>query len=250
MSTPIVNSTLTHGADASPSASSVKRTRPDHLVLRPMTADDKEEFAALFSKVFQREPLGQYHGVAPEEGRIIADDATKDPVSFVVEDTTLERPHRLVAFRANRIITKATLAAKQKKVQEEGSIDGVQAILHRMDELWLSNSMVFKMNPEAKVMKFIALGVDEGYEGLGLAKELLDASMEKAKEYKCDAIVVVATAFATQHLFKNRLQFEEMGKVRFTDFVWKKTKTQGGEEERPFAELLKPEFSIVFEKKL
>ncbi|KAG0253531.1 hypothetical protein BG011_006322 [Mortierella polycephala] len=250
MSPPTVNSAPVHDADASSSASSTKRTRSDHLVLRPMTVDDKEEFAALFCKIFRREPLGQYNGVAPEEGRDIADDATKDPVSFVVEDTTLEKPHRLIAFLTNCIITEATTAAKQKKVQEEGSVDGVQAILYRMDELWLSNSTVFKTNPNARIMKFIALGVDGRYEGLGLAKELLNASMEMAKKCKCDAVVVVATAFATQHLFKNRLQFEEMGKVRFAEFVWKKSKSQGGGEERPFVNLLEPEFSIVLEKKL
>ncbi|KAF9954901.1 hypothetical protein BGZ70_010427 [Mortierella alpina] len=177
-----------------------KQARPDHLVVRPMTAQDKEEVGKLFVATFKREPLGKYQGVRDTEGAAIAEAAMKDPVSFVVEDTTLEGPYR---------ITK----------------------------------------PDAKVMKFIALGVDTRYEGLGLAKTLLNVSMDKARQERCDAVVVVASAFATQHLFRNRLAFEEMGKIRYSEFVWKNP-AKGGLEERPFEKLLEPEFLEIFEKRL
>ncbi|KAG0369802.1 hypothetical protein BC939DRAFT_96110 [Gamsiella multidivaricata] len=230
----------------SSSTATGKATRPDHLVLRLMTADDKQEVAGLFAETFKREPLGEYSGVQLSEGMSIAEASIQDPVSFVVEDTKLESPHRLVAFRTSCVYTAEKLAAKRKNVEEHGSSNPVEAILNRMEELWLAKTTVFKSNPEAKVMKFIALGVDSRYEGLGLAKELLNAAMDKAKEMKCDAIMVVASAFATQHLFKNRLGFEEMGSVRYSDFVWK----HEGSEERPFETLLQPEFLEVFEKKL
>ncbi|KAG0265816.1 hypothetical protein BGZ95_003203, partial [Linnemannia exigua] len=56
-----------------------KTSRPDHLVLRPMTPADKQEVAALFEKTFRREPLGEYHGVEPGEGNDIASASVKDP---------------------------------------------------------------------------------------------------------------------------------------------------------------------------
>ncbi|KAF9102570.1 hypothetical protein BGX27_010955 [Mortierella sp. AM989] len=235
--------------DSPSSAIAAKTTRPDYLVLRPMTIEDKAEVATLFVDTFKREPLGEYHGVGGSEGEGVAEASVIDPVSFVVEDTSLEGPHRLVAFRTSCILTAANLAAKQKKNQEEGPSDAVQAILNRMQDLWLERTTIFTTNPEAKVMKFIALGVNSRYEGLGLAKELLNAAMSKATEMKCDAIVVVASAFATQHLFQNRLKFEEMARLRYSDFTWNNEK-KGGVEEKPFEKLLQPEFLVLFEKKL
>ncbi|KAF9912852.1 hypothetical protein EC991_008718 [Linnemannia zychae] len=212
-----------------------------------MTTADKQEVAALFVKTFRREPLGEYHGVQPSEGVEVANASLKDPVSFVVEDTSLPGPHRLIAFRTSCIYTAENLAAKAKKIATEGHGDAVQAILNKTTELWLAKSTVFSNNPSAKVMKFIALGVDTGYEGKGLAKDLLQASMDKAREVGCDAVTVVASAFATQHLFSNRLGFELMGRLRYSDFTWV---NDAGKEERPFVNLLEPEFLEVYEKKL
>ncbi|KAG0369364.1 hypothetical protein BGX24_002439 [Mortierella sp. AD032] len=213
-----------------------------------MTTADKQEVGALFEKTFRREPLGEYHGVEPGEGNDIANAAVKDPVSFVVEDTNLPGPHRLIAFRTSCLYTAENLRAKADKIATEGHGDAVQAILNKMSALWLEKSTVFTNNPSAKVMKFIALGVDSEYEGKGLAKDLLQASMDKAHELGCDAVTVVASAFATQHLFANRLGFELMGRVRYCDFSWVNEET--GKEERPFVNLLEPEFLEVFEKRL
>ncbi|KAG0323678.1 hypothetical protein BGZ99_002618 [Dissophora globulifera] len=229
-------------------AGSGKATRPDHLVLRLMTADDKDGVAALFTETFEREPLGEYHGVGVSEGQAIAQASIEDPVSFVVEDTALEGPHRLIAFRTSCIYTAAKLDMNQKKIQEEGGAsDAVQAILNRMQDLWLKKTAVFESNPEARIMKFIALGVDLRYEGMGLAKELLNAAMDKAKEMRCDAVIVVASAFATQHLFRNRLGFQEMARLRYADFTWT---NKNGIKERPFEKLVEPEFLLSFEMKL
>ncbi|KAF9353938.1 hypothetical protein BGX26_008297 [Mortierella sp. AD094] len=240
---------MTPSTESPSSTAKGKAARPDHLLLRLMTVEDKAEVAALFVDTFKREPLGEYHGVADGEGVGIAEASVVHPVSFVVEDTSLEGPHRLIAFRTSCIYTAAKLAAERKKNQEGGPPGAVQAILDRMQDLWLEKSTIFKSNPDAKVMKFIALGVNSRYEGLGLAKELLNAAMSKAIEMKCDAVLVVASAFATQHLFRNRLGFEEISRLRYSDFTWN-NKEKGGVEEKPFENLLQPEFLIVFEKKL
>ncbi|KAK3815745.1 MAG: hypothetical protein JOS17DRAFT_759624 [Linnemannia elongata] len=227
---------------------SISTTRPEHLALRIMTPADVQEVGLLFEKTFRREPLGEYHGVQPGEGTSVAQASVQDPVSFVIEDTTLPGSSRLVAFRTSCISTAEGLQAKKDKIAKEGHGDAIQAILNRMTELWLEKSTVFENNPKAKVMKFIALGVDTGYEGKGLAKDLLKVSMDKAVEVGCDAVTVVASAFATQHLFGNRLGFELMGRVRYADFTWINEGT--GKEERPFENLVNPEFLEVYEKKL
>lgn len=215
-----------------------------------MTVQDQDEVARLFVETFQREPLGASHGVGLDEGREIAKLSVKDPVSFVVEDTSLTGPHRLVAFRTSSLLTAEKLHAKKQPPHgQDGSEsddggDDVQGILSHMTDLWLNKTTVFKDKPNAKVMKFIALGVDSKYEGLGLAKELLNAALNKAKELDCDAVMVVASAFATQHLFRNRLGFEQMGQVRYSEW------TKGKNGRRPFENLHEPEFLEVFEKRL
>ncbi|KAG9068889.1 hypothetical protein KI688_011178 [Linnemannia hyalina] len=223
-------------------------TRPEHLIIRLMTPADTQEVALLFEKTFRREPLGEYHGVEPGEGTSVAQASVQDPVSFVAEDTTLPGPSRLVAFRTSCISTAEGLQAKKDRIAKEGHGDAIQAILNRVSDLWLAKSTVFEKNPKAKVMKFMALGVDTGYEGKGLAKDLLKVSMEKAVEVGCEAVTVVASAFATQHLFGNRLGFELMGRIRYSEFTWINEKT--GKEERPFENLVNPEFLEVYEKKL
>lgn len=223
-------------------------TRPDHLVVRLMTEADRDEVARLFETTFMREPLGEYVGVSNGDGDYVAGVSVKDPVSFVIEDTTLPGPHRLVAFRTSCLYSAEIIAAKAERIAKEGYEDSIQAILNRMEELWLAKSTVFEKNPKAKVMKFIALGVDLRYEGKGLAKDLLKAAMEKAHEFGCEAVMVVASAFATQHLFSKRLGFELMGQVRYSEFSWVNGKT--GKEERPFENLVKPEFLEVYEKRL
>ncbi|KAG0051253.1 hypothetical protein BGZ83_003960 [Gryganskiella cystojenkinii] len=225
------------------SGSSKRTTRPDHLVVRPMTNQDQPQVAKLFVSTFKREPLGAYHGVGIEEGIEIAKQAVEDPVSFVVEDTSLPGPEKLIAFRTSSLLNLVKLQAKQKKRELENEPeDDVQAILDYMTDLWMAKTTLFKEKPKAKVMKFIALGVESQYEGHGLAKELLNAALGKAQELECDAVVVVASAFATQHLFRNRLHFEPMGQVRYSDWA------RGSR--RPFENLHEPEFLEIFEKRL
>ncbi|KAG0039499.1 hypothetical protein BGZ82_008010 [Podila clonocystis] len=223
-------------------ASATRQPRPDHLVVRLMTQEDKPEVAELFASTFQREPLGAYCGVTVNEGRGVAEASMADPVSFVVEDPTLTGPNRLIAFRTSSILTKARLATDKAATAGDDD-DPVQEVLEHMKDLWLEKTTVFTTNPEAKVMKFIALGVDTRYEGLGLAKELLNLAMDKARETGCTAVMVVASAFATQHLFGKRLGFELMGRVRYSEF-----RTKDGR--RPFENLHEPEFLEVYERKL
>ncbi|KAG0334674.1 hypothetical protein BG000_008125 [Podila horticola] len=158
-------------------SSTTRQTRPDHLVVRLMTDADKPEVAELFASTFQREPLGAYCGVTVNEGRGVAEASMVDPVSFVVEDPTLAGPKRLIAFRTSSILTKARLATDKAATAGDDD-DPVQEVLGHMKDLWLTKTTVFTTNPDAKVMKFIALGVDARYEGLGLAKELLNLAME------------------------------------------------------------------------
>ncbi|KAG0333839.1 hypothetical protein BG004_000675 [Podila humilis] len=259
-------------AAATPTTKSV---RPPHLILRSMTKEDEPEVAKLFASTFKREPLGAYCGVTIEEGLQVARSSLKE-ISFVVEDPTLPKDHQLVAFRTSCLLTKSKVEAdKQKREQQQqrqqqqqekkkknGSDkdgdddddgDAVQQVLGHMMDLWSHNTTAFdndsKDEEEVKVMKFIALGVDDRYEGMGLAKELLNKAMEKAKETKVAAVVVIASAFATQHLFSKRLGFELMGRVRYADFEISE-EGGGGGIRRPFANLHEPEFLEVYEKKL
>ncbi|KAF9425848.1 hypothetical protein BGZ76_003051 [Entomortierella beljakovae] len=224
-------------------------TRPSHLIVRSMTVEDKAEVTNLINKVFKREPLCAYHGMDEALGAIIAESAVVDPVSFVVEDTSIEGPNRLVAFRASAIHQGYEPFYQPEEGQPDVPANPVIAILDSLYRIWRDASPALKRDPKAKMMYFLALGVEEDYEGKGLAKDLLEASLNKAMEYKCYAVNVCASAYATQHLFANRFGFKEMGREHTSEFRWRNP-NNGDAEEKPFENLHQPEFTIVFEKKL
>ncbi|KAF9903594.1 hypothetical protein EC991_003506 [Linnemannia zychae] len=94
-------------------------TLPDHLVLRLMTEQDQYEVAKLFASTFNRELMCAYldHGVEEELSMGIAKGAVRDPVSHVVEDTTLPMTENLIGFRATYLLTLSQIqASKQKRV--------------------------------------------------------------------------------------------------------------------------------------
>ncbi|KAG0229402.1 hypothetical protein BGW42_001608 [Actinomortierella wolfii] len=223
-----------------------KKQRPQELSFRTMIPEDHNQVSALFVKVFQREPLGFHMGVQDHEGEAIATDSLKTPVSFVVTDSRRPKGRDIIAFQGNKLIDRTYLEALSKKAPPTYP---VEAILDHLIVTWYRQTDIFKNKPDAKIMYYLAVAVDEEYEGLGLAKELLERSMTLTKSLDCDAVVVIASAFATQHLFANRLNFDRMVRMRYEDFeMW--TDDVEGERKFPFLGLREPEFIEVYEKKL
>ncbi|KAF9902290.1 hypothetical protein EC991_005057 [Linnemannia zychae] len=221
---------------------------PDHLVLRLMTEQDQYEVAKLFASTFKREPMCAYlcRGVEDELSMGIAKGAIRDPVSHVVEDNTLPETENMVGFLAAYLLTLSQIQAlKQKRELVGEPEDDVQGILNHMIDIWVDKTTLFKEKPEAKVLVIDAAGVDDRYGGYGLGQMLLSASMSKAREVRCDAVITIATAFASQHVFKNNWHFEPMAQVRYAD--WTRV---DGNSRRPFENLHKPEFLVLFEKKV
>ncbi|KAG0258675.1 hypothetical protein DFQ27_004508 [Actinomortierella ambigua] len=207
-----------------------------------MVAADLDQVSAQFVKAFLREPLGGWMGVTKTEGDYIASTAIPDKVSFVVVDTRRPKGADIIAFRASKLLYRAEM---EEIAATPPTDHPVPAILDHLMLTWYKESAIFKKNPNAKILKFMALGVNDEYEGMGLAKELLQASMEKAKELQCDGVMVIATAFATQHLFANRLHFDRVTQLRYEDYEF----CGNGGRTYPF-QGLQPEIVQVFEKKL
>ncbi|KAF9979023.1 hypothetical protein BGZ73_007124 [Actinomortierella ambigua] len=219
---------------APPTASSPvasKKQRPEELSFRTMIDSDYKQVSKLFVK---------------DEGDEIATNSLKDPISIVVTDSRRPKDQEIVAFQGNKLVNRHYLEELTKKPPPTCP---VEAILDHVIVAWYSQTNIFKIKPDAKVMYYLAVAVDEEYEGLGLARELLERSMNISQELECDAVVVIASAFATQHLFANRLGFDRILQLRYEEFeMW----TDGVEGERkfPFLGLTQPEFIEVYEKKL
>ncbi|KAF9159992.1 hypothetical protein DFQ26_005986 [Actinomortierella ambigua] len=210
---------MTPSSSSSPSAT--PKQRPEELSFRTMVDADFKQ----------------------DEGDEIATSSLKDPVSIVVTDSRRPEGREIVAFQGNKIIDRHYM---EKLTRKPPSTCPVDAILDHMVVAWNAQTSIFKNNPNAKVMYYLAVAVEEEYEGMGLAKELLDRSMTIAKEQGCDAIVVLATAFATQHLFANRLGFDRIVQLRYEDFeMW--TDSIEGERKFPFLGLAQPEFIEAYE---
>ncbi|KAF9979024.1 hypothetical protein BGZ73_007125 [Actinomortierella ambigua] len=221
----------------------VERARPKELFIRPMVAADLEQVSAQFVKAFLREPLGGWMGVTKTEGDYIASAAIPDSVSYVVVDPRRPKGADIIAFRASKLLYKAEM---EEIAATPPTDHPVPSILDHLMLTWYKESAIFRENPNAKILKFMALGVNDEYEGMGLAKELLQVSLQRAKELHCDGVMVIASAFATQHLFANRLHFDLVTQLRYEDYEFH---SSNGERTHPF-QGLQPEVVKVFEKKL
>ncbi|KAG0232179.1 hypothetical protein BGW41_001937 [Actinomortierella wolfii] len=185
------------------------------LVLRVMVHEDHDEFVAIFNKVFPREPLGKFFGVHPSEGPELAKAALQDPISYVIEDRRKPKGQQIVAFGNSKVVTKPYL---EKLKASPAVTEPVEAILNHALLSWYERTTVFDKNPEARVMKFMTLGVDDGYGGQKLGTKILEQTMKTADAHKFDAVIVTATALETQHLFGNRLGFSRIVHLRYADF--------------------------------
>ncbi|KAF9979022.1 hypothetical protein BGZ73_007123 [Actinomortierella ambigua] len=190
------------------------------LELRLMVPEDHDEFVAIFNRVFPREPLGQFFGIHPTEGPELAEAAVRDPISFVVVDRRKPTGQQIVAFGNSKVVTKPFLDALKAKQADPATAatEPVQAILDHALLSWYKTTTVFDRHPQARIMKFMTLGVDEGYGGQKLGTKLLEHTMATAAAHGFEAVIVTATALETQHLFGNRLAFERKVHLRYADF--------------------------------
>ncbi|KAG0321245.1 hypothetical protein BG000_003313 [Podila horticola] len=241
------------------------KERPKELILRPMTEADKEQVVDQYMSTFRREPMGKVLGLVRSRGEYVVMMSLQDPVSYVIEDPRRPAGSEIIAFRASKLVTAVeveSFISKSKINAGTGvttSPSPREAIVDHVLASWYLKTTIFKDKLGAKVLFFLALGCDEDYEGMGLAKELLQVSMDKARELQCDAAMVIATAMATQHLYCARFGFDRVVQVQYRTFEMPTSaaaatdeESGSGDEERtffPFKDIMEPPFIEVYEKK-
>ncbi len=89
-------------------------------------------------------------------------------------------------------------------------------VLHFLDEL---ASEVSQLIPEAlQILKFNAVHVDQNYRRLGIAKRLVDLSLEHAKSAGFDYVIATATSYKTQAMFE-KIGFLTLKEVKYADYT-------------------------------
>ncbi|KAG0039946.1 hypothetical protein BGZ82_006059 [Podila clonocystis] len=254
---------------ASPtSAKPPTKERPKELILRPRTEADKEQVVDQYMSTFRREPMGKLLGLVRSRGEYVMGMSLQDPVSYVIEDPRRPAGSEIIAFRASKLVTAVEVEyfINKSKITAAGTSSTTspsprEAIVDHVLASWYRKTTIFKDKLGAKVMFFLALGCDENYEGMGLAKELLQVSMDRAREMQCDAAMVIATATATQHLYCTRFGFDRVVQVQYNTFEMPTAaaaaaadvESGSGDDERtffPFKDITEPPFIEVYEKKL
>jgi GNAT superfamily N-acetyltransferase len=222
-------------------------TLPKNYHIRIIRQEDVEQVANIFYETFPKyEPCCKVTGVIPKERCIeIAQSSLSDGISLVMEDLNIaDSKNRIVGCRLAHNFEPKTITAEE----EQHPIGGLINILQRQwmdlrtDLVLTEEESVNRHKPITKIFYFRILVIKQEYHDKGLAKELLNAALELAKFRGYDIVIAVVTATKTQHLFKNRLNFNLTGRLRYKDFLWKGKK--------PYESITDPEYAEFYEKNL
>uniref|UniRef100_A0A915ILY7 N-acetyltransferase domain-containing protein n=1 Tax=Romanomermis culicivorax TaxID=13658 RepID=A0A915ILY7_ROMCU len=158
----------------------------------------------------------------------LVDESLRDPVSFVV----FSEKRELIACRLNTICEFDTTSGNFiNKFQPNTNAYSLKAlkILNFLDQLfdfdirkWLDEFIVFDNKQEndhvVKLLKFVTVSVRADYQRKGIAKILIDKSVNLGRTMGCRAVLVTATASKSQNLFE-KMGFRVIREVEHERFV-------------------------------
>ncbi|RWS24937.1 hypothetical protein B4U80_13149 [Leptotrombidium deliense] len=193
--------------------------------IRLMQKEDIEEVARLLSITFpDREPCTSYLGISHEDfyehfGKEWTEECAKDDLSFVCLDTQLEEGKQIIGFRCSHPLKLSEI--KEVKIDDNDNFNVTDAFSDVVNDYKREWFKVHSEEKDAKCVFFLALGTKEGYENLGIASKLVNASLNNAKEKGYDYVYVIASAAQTQHIFENKYKFKAIIRKEYEKFEYK-----------------------------
>ncbi|KFD53108.1 hypothetical protein M514_17217 [Trichuris suis] len=162
-----------------------------------------------------REPLYDALGTTKERDRpgvtSLVDVALRESVSFFFRD----KGGKIAACVLNSLVT-----------VEHGSVEPQQRLTYSPTFLKISSFLsIVKDHLDPSIlananfyMEVTLLSVSPKSTGRGLAKKLIEASLERAKQLQCAFVLAVATGFKSQTLFA-KCGFESVYTVPYKDYL-------------------------------
>jgi len=191
----------------------------DGLKFEIAKKEQENEILEFLLKFFREdEPISRSIKMSRDDGYTLFKDLVKEglqsPVSFVCLNETGE----VIGCRLNSVVDlKNKTPEHEYDVQPNPNYTAVSQKIERfLDEICKD---LHSFIPDCKkYMKFLMVSVHPKYQRRGIAKKLIELSMDMAKNSDCDYIVVAATAFNSQQLFK-KLQFDTLRTIDHKDFL-------------------------------
>lgn len=172
-----------------------------------------EQAAELVVSTFHaREPLANMNSADPAEfnGFIhhLTEQCAEQKLGFVVKETESERVIGVVL--AADLAPSVNVSGDEPEIQSNPIASIITALnkLHFKDQVMPAN--------EYLNIKFVAM--DSNFKGKGVVNELLEFCMTEAKAKGFKFAQAEATGNISQHIFKNKLGFEEKAFINYSDF--------------------------------
>uniref|UniRef100_A0A5S6QZ69 N-acetyltransferase domain-containing protein n=1 Tax=Trichuris muris TaxID=70415 RepID=A0A5S6QZ69_TRIMR len=162
-----------------------------------------------------REPLHDALGTAKERDRpgVVSqvDIALRDSVSFFFRD----KGGKIAACVLNSLVTVDNGSSEpQERLTYSPTLLKISNFLsivkERVDPTLVSNASFY--------MEMMQLSVSPKSTGRGLAKKLIEASLERAKQLQCAFVLAVATGYKSQALFA-KCRFESVHTLAYKDYL-------------------------------
>lgn len=108
----------------------------------------------------------------------------------------------------------------------------------------INTKQILQQHGVDRGLQLLLLATHSDYKKLGIGTELAVRSLDHgAKESECRIALVTCSSFYTQKIFGDRLKFDEIGRLKYADYVFK--------GEYIFANMEEPhKYAICYEKKL
>lgn len=163
------------------------------------------------------EPIGRAVNMTKDEARPffneLVGEGLKEPISFLA----LNEKDEIVGCRLNEIVD-LHAADKNHHASDSGNLPySVKAIANFLDIL--TKDVEKLLPPDTKrIMKFIAVSVHPAYRRRGIAKELIERSMQLAIDRQCDYVCVAASAKGSQQLFDKKLGYQLLRTIPHSEY--------------------------------
>lgn len=174
------------------------------ISIRLISLDDVDEVATLFSTTITKETLTKHFKLSPSDIHPVALALTLSsiPLSFVCEDASRPIGDRIVGFRlAHHFNPSSPLTT----LPPFNSYAPFYAISHFSRKFASINKNQLS---NCRVAHLLGLGIREGYEGKGIAGEMIQATVEHAQSVGYDKIIVETVGGNNQKIFE-KLQFKK-----------------------------------------
>lgn len=161
------------------------------------------------------EPISRAVGMTREDGYQIIKDLVEEglagPVSFVCTN----EENQIVGVRLNAVIDMKDKKFKSEPAPEKQYTDVARTIDSFLDVICEDLPQLL---PDCnKLLKFIIVSVHPNYQRRGIARKLVELSMDKGKELGCEYVSTAATAINSQKMFE-KLQFKTLRIIEHKDF--------------------------------